>query len=39
MASSEFAFVWKSVNLDNFKVRLDKCLHKNSVLFETGKLR
>ena len=28
----------KVVNLDNFKLRLNKYLHNNSVLFETQKL-
>ena len=27
----------KLVNLDNSKLRLNKCIHKNSVLFETHK--
>ena len=31
-------FCLKLVNLDNFKLRLNKCLHQNSLLFETHKL-
>ena len=39
MSSSEFAWIAKLLNLHHFKLRLNKCLHKSLIFFETHKLR